>query len=28
MAINNDAEVTMDFCDKCKKRLKQDENIQ
>ena len=21
MAINNDAEVTMDFCDKCKKRL-------
>ena len=28
MAIDNDAEVTMDFCDKCKKRLKQDENIQ
>lgn len=28
MAINNDAEVTMDFCDKCKKRLEQDENIQ
>jgi len=27
MAIDNDAEVTMDFCDKCKKRLKQDENI-
>ena len=27
MAINNDAEVTMDFCDKCKKRLEQDENI-
>lgn len=28
MAINNDAEVTMDFCDKCKKRLQQDENFQ
>ena len=27
MAINNDAEVIMDFCDKCKKRMKQDENI-
>ena len=26
MAIDNDAEVTMDFCDKCKKRL-ENENI-
>jgi len=26
MAINNDAEVTMDFCNKCKKRL-ENENI-
>lgn len=27
MAINNDSENTMDFCDKCKKQLSQDENI-
>ena len=26
MAINNDAEVTMDFCNKCKRKL-EDENI-